>query len=139
MAVKSNKYEDGAKHLNCKGLAFAEACSAVQGRLQAETRIANALDAGMLIAKEAAEADKVIMLLSDGDVDDYDCALPTEPLLHVFGLFHVLELLGQAALDRSLLLMVAQCHTHTGCLWVAQARQSAMLEQIGHRQSFAFR
>ncbi len=85
-------------HSRCKGLAFAEARGAVQGRLQAETRIANALDAGMLIAKEAAEADKVIMLLSDGDVDDYDCAPLTGPLLHVFGLCHVLELLGQAAL-----------------------------------------
>ena len=45
----------------------------LQERLQAGTRIASALDHAMHVAKDFPEADKVIMLLSDGDVDYSDC------------------------------------------------------------------
>ena len=51
----------------------------LQDRLQAGTRIATALDAGMLVAKDAVGANKIIMLLSDGDVDNADCTLPFKP------------------------------------------------------------
>ena len=44
-----------------------------QVRLLAGTRIAAAIDIGLAIAKDAANADKVVLLLSDGDVDNADC------------------------------------------------------------------
>ena len=49
--------------------------AALQDRLQAGTRIASALEAGMVVAKDAVGANKIIMLLSDGDVDNSDCML----------------------------------------------------------------
>lgn len=51
--------------------------------MQAGTRIATALDAGMLVAKDAVEANKIIMLLSDGDVDNADCMLPPPSHWHL--------------------------------------------------------